>query len=55
LGTVIKVRATQDWVDQYRADEWLRRRIDRAVVRLAVARHTRACLGRMRPALAPGA
>ena len=45
LGTVIKVRATQAWADRYRADEWLRRRIDRAVVRLVVERHARACLG----------
>lgn len=55
LGTVIKVRATQDWADQYRTDEWMRRRINRAVVRLVVARHGRMCLGRAHPALAAGA
>lgn len=51
LGTLIKVRATQAWADQYRADEWMRRRINRAVVRLVVARHERVCLGHTHPAL----
>ena len=50
-------RATQAWADRYRADEWLRRRIDRAVVRLVVERHARACLGQraLTGALAAGA
>ena len=55
LGTEIIMRATQEWVDQYQSDERMRRVIDRAVVRLVVARHDRCCLGRapQRLALAP--
>ena len=55
VGTVIKVRATQEWADEYRTNEWMRRRINRAVVQLVVARHDRACLGRSHAALAAGA
>jgi hypothetical protein len=47
LGTEVVLRATQDWVDQYQSDEQLHRLIDRAVVRLVVARHERRCLGHM--------
>ena len=47
LGSEITVRATQEWVDHYQGDERMRRTIDRAVVRLVVARHMRQCLGRV--------
>jgi hypothetical protein len=52
LETEIVLRATQDWLDQYQSDERLHRLIDRAVVRLVVARHERHCLGRMPQRLA---
>jgi hypothetical protein len=52
LSTQINVRATHDWITRYQSDERLRRGVDQAVVRLAVARHARRCLGRTHQRLA---
>ncbi|MEO7001490.1 MAG: hypothetical protein ABI068_06790 [Ktedonobacterales bacterium] len=45
LGTPLRVRATAEWVQSYQHDERLRRSVERAVVRLVVARHATSCAG----------
>jgi hypothetical protein len=55
LETEITVRASADWVERYEREEYLRRSVDQAIVRLVVARHDPGCPGaprRMLPASA---
>jgi hypothetical protein len=45
LSAEVRIRATSDWLTAYRADEALRRRVERAVVQRVIERHARACSG----------
>lgn len=43
LATPLRIRATAEWVQRYARDEQMRHNIERAVVRLVLARHEDTC------------
>lgn len=45
LDTRVRVCATPAWATHYHADEALRRRVERAIVRRVVERHAHVCRG----------
>ncbi|HLY29635.1 MAG TPA: hypothetical protein VKQ36_01280 [Ktedonobacterales bacterium] len=53
LSIEVRLRATEEWADRYSYDERLRRKIDRAVVRIITERHMRSCPAGRRPARQP--